>query len=349
MANKTAAQLIAAARKRPLAPEKLQAVMLKIRKGATASLTISQIVNVIDAIGWKIEPMVGWVPMHYMHDGEMHLEQIYAPGGIEAIKHDHERSKKSEVKMLPPKAVVGQHVVMEVSEIKEGYKGYLFHQKEWVGAEGFRIATNDGKIIEHLPGRYDLAKPLDYGRYDIVRALNKAGWDTAVNAALNMEAHKPAEPRSRENTGTCGWCWGNYKLDNGRLVLHGYQRPGWGHVHGRCRCVNYQPLELSPATAVAYREALDEWIGERQSFLNKVAAGEVAEVAIGHGGRNAQWLKKGEPGFERHLKIHVDRAKSDIDEMNRTAATYDKIIAKWRVRPMPKDGELLRGPGFFTK
>lgn len=174
MANKTAAQLITAARKRPMAPEKLNALMLKVRKGATASLTFSNLVNIFDAIGWRIEPMMGWVPLHYMYDGRLWLVQKYARGSIETIKHDHERSKRAEAAMLPPKAKPGEHVIMEVSEIKEGANGFLFHQKEWVGAEGFTIRTADGKIVEYLPDHHSLGKPLDYGLYKLVDAIREA-------------------------------------------------------------------------------------------------------------------------------------------------------------------------------
>lgn len=349
MANKTAAQLITAARKRPMAPEKLNAVMLKVRKGATASLTFSNLVNIFDAIGWRIQPMTGWVPLHYMYDGRLWLVQKYARGSIETIKHDHERSKRAEAAMLPPKAKPGEHVIMEVSEIKEGANGFLFHQKEWVGAEGFTIRTADGKIVEYLPDHHSLGKPLDYGLYKLVDAIRKHGFVDAVNAALNMEAHAPAQPRSRDNTGTCGCCWGNYKLEGGRLVLHGYQRPGWGEIHGRCIGVGLQPLETSPETAKLMRKTLDGWIAKKKEFLARVAAGEVTEVSAGRLGTKIQWVKKGEPGFDRILEEHVKDARRELVKLEDDVELYDKILAKWRERPMPRDGELQRGPEFFTK
>jgi hypothetical protein len=55
-----------------------------------------------------------------------------------------------------------------------------------------------------------------------------------------------------DRIGTCPRCWGQFKVrdDNqdGRwsLVLHGYERPGHGHVVGRCAGTDQQPLEHSP-------------------------------------------------------------------------------------------------------
>lgn len=55
-----------------------------------------------------------------------------------------------------------------------------------------------------------------------------------------------------DRIGTCPRCWGQYKVrdDNQdgvwELVLHGYERPGHGHVVGRCAGTDQQPLEHSP-------------------------------------------------------------------------------------------------------
>lgn len=55
-----------------------------------------------------------------------------------------------------------------------------------------------------------------------------------------------------DRIGTCPRCWGQFKVrdddQDGRwsLVLHGYERPGHGHVVGRCAGTDQQPLEHSP-------------------------------------------------------------------------------------------------------
>lgn len=46
------------------------------------------------------------------------------------------------------------------------------------------------------------------------------------------------------NAGTCQACFRVQQLNNeGRLVLHGYRRPGDGQTHGRCEGVDQVPLE----------------------------------------------------------------------------------------------------------
>lgn len=49
--------------------------------------------------------------------------------------------------------------------------------------------------------------------------------------------------------GTCAACGGEFKVRDGRLVHHGYKRPGIGYIVGDCMGVDYPPHELSPELA----------------------------------------------------------------------------------------------------
>lgn len=57
-----------------------------------------------------------------------------------------------------------------------------------------------------------------------------------------------AETKTR-HVGFCGFCWSSQKVQNGKLVLHGYKRPGTGFTEGRCPGVGLNPYEISPKTA----------------------------------------------------------------------------------------------------
>jgi len=63
--NMTIDKDIARARKKPPTEEKMHESLLKLRKGAYAWLTFGKLIQVIDRLGWQIEPYVGWVPLHY--------------------------------------------------------------------------------------------------------------------------------------------------------------------------------------------------------------------------------------------------------------------------------------------
>jgi hypothetical protein len=46
-------------------------------------------------------------------------------------------------------------------------------------------------------------------------------------------------------TGTCQVCEGTFKMKHGRIVFHGYKRPGDGHAHGTCGGAHELPYEVS--------------------------------------------------------------------------------------------------------
>jgi hypothetical protein len=242
----TIADLIAAARKRPTAHDKLDALLLKVRKGATAAMTMTNVVSLVDRLGWKIEPVAGWVQMH---SDEKNLRYVFNTDA-----EAHAKALKEAVKELPERVTIGKTVISDVTVLRVGSNGkeLYFKHKEWRGAEGYKVTSADGQSANAFPNKHDVMRSIEkqVSVHDLFRALNKLDLKAAVSQLLGMEEHVPAEFRSRENTGTCGACWGNYKLDErGRMVLHGYRRPGWGHVTGECSAVKMPPLETSPVTA----------------------------------------------------------------------------------------------------
>lgn len=49
---------------------------------------------------------------------------------------------------------------------------------------------------------------------------------------------------SEDYIGTCQWCDGEFKVNaNGLMVLHGYQRPGYGYTLGNCTGYRQPPFE----------------------------------------------------------------------------------------------------------
>lgn len=89
--------------------------------------------------------------------------------------------------------------------------------------------------------------------------------ETNLDARSSAELGMPTvedEKREREhkardwtNTGTCPCCFRNVKLNDGRIVLHGYHRPGHGYIVGSCFGVGYEPYEVSTKGTEASRDA----------------------------------------------------------------------------------------------
>lgn len=345
------------ARRKPLEAKKLEELLLKLRKNATGTLTFGKLVNVLDALGWEIETTLGWLMMHFPQNSqgkEMPLSMSARAFSGDGLEEKRTEMLAKAVRSLPDSpAEPGEHVVMDVSPVKNFTADPLtahFTYKEWQGVEGVVVRSSKGAEFVVLPGKYDVAggrvTKIDHLVHDIWRGMKQSGGDEAIAATLAMEVHVPADARSRENTGTCPACWGNFKLGNGALVVHGYERPGWGHIKGSCFGVGYPPVETSPLGAVEYRDQVlkPSLAGERESMA-RAKAGEIEKFEIGRD----RFVKKGEPGFDLRLSQFIDRTKRLIDQLDHEVSLYDKLVAVWRQRPMPRDGEPMRGMGHFLK
>jgi hypothetical protein len=351
---KSSADFIAAARKKVLRPDKLKEALEKIRKGATASFTLSKVIGILDTLGWKVESKPGWVPFHFKsHDDNRWVLKsvfVYKSSEIPHLESEREKTIQKVVSRLPEKVTVGEKVVMDVSPIKKGAQYgddviHYFEFKEWTGADGIKLTSPRGKVIELLPDRSYVNQPLERALHGYESELNAGGWKEDASAALGKEVHVPAAARTRENTGTCPVCVGNYKLSNGRLVLHGYMRPGWGHVRGECKGVDWPPLETSASGAKMWLEKLESDLKREKENLVKIETNQVSELRD----RDGVWHKPGSNIFRSLYERFERDTKSNIKLYEADVATYNKVISLWKPRPMPKEGEPQRGLGFFTK
>lgn len=344
--GKLAAQIVSGVLRKPPTQEKLTEMFEKIRKGATASLSLPKILASFVALGWEIEPILVWVPLHYPYQGKWHLNSAYShkPADEPALVELHAKMKKSQAPSLPDKVTIGEHIVMDVDPLMDGSHGIkYFNWKEWVGSDAIRVTNTKGESFELGRDHHSIDRPLEYCLYRSTSDLSKSGWKEDASAALGKEIHVPAAARTRENTGTCPACWGNYKLNDGRLVLHGYQRPGWGHVVGSCDAEKYPPAETSDSGFKMWLEKLETFLAREQGTMRNIREGLVSQLK----GRGGNWIKKGEPSFAMHLDNLTRMTEDSIKTYKSEVQLYHKLIAAWKTRPFPKEGELQRGPRFF--
>jgi len=349
---------IAKARRRPTDEGKMKELLVKLRKGASASLTFGKIVQVLDALGWRVAPVLGWTPRHYVFQNEDQLvvasTSRMSLGDLNELQAKLAAAQADELPEAP--GAVGDVVVMDVGDVKQGSSQYgsptsYFYRREWVGTEGLEIQSPRGEgrvlLVDHHEldrGRRSLADDTS-APSDMWRALMQMGVEDDVNAALGTEKHVPAAERTRENTGTCAACWGNYKLTSGRLVLHGYERPGYGYIKGQCFGVDSQPIEMSVDCAGRYREFLEGVLAGEERKLAKLESGEVEAIEGWHG----KIIRKGDPSFASKLEQEIRNTKYTVNQLKVDLDLYAKVIAAWKPRPMPKEGELQRSAGFFLK
>jgi hypothetical protein len=78
--------------------------------------------------------------------------------------------------------------------------------------------------------------------------------------------------------GNCQICEGNQKLHNGRMVHHGYQRPGDGAIRGDCPGVDHVPYEVSCERVKGYRTGVERGLLLKKEYLANLQAGNVTHI-----------------------------------------------------------------------
>lgn len=75
--------------------------------------------------------------------------------------------------------------------------------------------------------------------------------------------------------GCCQICGQEQKLHGGKLVHHGYKRPGWGEIVGDCYGVHAVPYEVSCELVKEYLGLVQRRLTEASSDLARWRAGKV--------------------------------------------------------------------------
>jgi len=340
-----------------ITPEKLRELMSKVRKGATTSFSFIQIGAILEAIGGKLEPVNTIVHLEDKPGGpDPHLKMdwslTYADSPEEAqtvLTH----LKKYEVKALPAKPKPGLFFAMDVQDPEErpggGGKPYYsiaFHA--YYSTIGYRVELA-GKSATILPGRYDLpdvrwmAKdgPPKHKRglreHEVLVWLSKeTDWVARCNKYNNVEEHIPAEARSRDRTGSCPICFSNVKLSGGReIVLHGYQRPGYGFIQGSCYGVGYEPFEVSVKGVSDYlTQKLEPGLKAAEKRLASLQSGKIETIIY-----RKKVIKPGDSEWDRVLASTIDTCEREIKDIAHEIKSFEKLRSNWKERPLPKEGD----------
>lgn len=162
-----------------------------------------------------------------------------------------------------------------------------------------------------------------------------------------------AEPKSLvPNAGTCAACCRPMKLDaRGLLVLHGYERPGYGHVEGQCMGVGHRPHEVSAELAEKVLRMVEgtlerdrQWLARLEndqvdSFVVIVKTGDAwnpkprgvdvkrGDVARMEHGRRVE-------GFDQVRKVRIAQAQGDVRAGERAVEMRRAMVDGWAERPL---------------
>lgn len=345
-------------RQAAMTEDKLREILLKIRKGATSSLNWKQLGDVLGSLdaGWKLEKIVGLVKL-YGYQGHEESPENFWDDDQKVTEDRHKSLQSSAVSALPTAPKHDEMYVMDLAPVTSremfGKTVWEFSFKMWRGNEGWRVTTPDNKVRDELPGRYDLGD-FHHGYrsrsrskiqlWDMTKWLNaEAGWLEQINKRLDMSAHEPAAPRTRDGTGTCPVCFQNIKA-RPEMVLHGYKRPGTGQVHGNCFGMGFLPFEVSVKGTQEYLEkGLKPQLKRLQRTLADLKADKVDQLST--------WREKNitrdHPQWASVLKETIEATEREVEFSEAFVEAHERLVKHWKERPLPTEGD--RKIDWFTQ
>lgn len=141
--------------------------------------------------------------------------------------------------------------------------------------------------------------------------------------------------------GTCQCCFGEFKVNETSklIVLHGYQRPGYGYVIGNCEGHNHAPFEYDcTLTRMIIRRRRDH-VAKLLQTINAAKAGEINEVHYTTEEYSKETRRyvtvnkvavRGDDNFDRRLTIMIANLENEAIYVSRIADHLQAAVDAWK-------------------
>lgn len=347
--------------------EAIEKELLKFRKGSSIKENFKTYKAVLESVGFSLEKVNSFAATELSYDElktirgtdyEIHTNTKYSRLDTDNNKQTVtvyckylckvEKARKNVLDLVEDKSKPKRNTkyYSNVTEISEDVffesTVYKFEfDVEFYGA--CLVATDkEGNSKEFKTGD----KRLDF--MSVYRWLKKeTNFLECVLDTLGLEdyeterANKRRVERTRENTGTCGVCGCEHKLDAaGRLVNHGFTRPGHGYIVGNCFGVGYEPFELSSKAVDDYIEVLTKTLSRYELYVSKLKNGEIKEIkAFVYNRKERKKVIKhfdlGDEGFDDVLKAEIVEYSRNVEFIKRDIDIYTEKSNNWKLDILP--------------
>ena len=172
------------------------------------------------------------------------------------------------------------------------------------------------------------------------------GWkEVPVVFARYKGLQRNARELKTRAVGSCPVCEGYYRLmGGGRMVHHGYKRPGDGMIHRDCYGAGYPAYELSSYGCEAYQKIMAEtWRPQAVAHLRQLENGEVNQVMVQRGfGKRKELVTlyasstdpKDVRDFEEAIRAHITKTRREIATYDLEIKRMEQRIADWTKKPV---------------
>jgi hypothetical protein len=328
-----------------LKPEKLLALLLKLRKSSVGSLKVKDILPALDHLGgWKVYQE----SRAYAQGGKLYGvdEPVsYGSKNESTAQQKWEEAKRLERSSVPVELRVGEEAYMDVSPLAWDGEYWRFTYRKWVGADHIIIRSPRGREFSRaFQGSSYLN---EYIGNTIFSFLVEEGLLNQVNEALGTssleyeKAEKAKNAPKKGNTGTCPVCFRRQKLapkskfgsDRSRpgMVLHGYERPGFGFIDGNCSGVGWPPFELSSEGTESMIPFLTRQIHTTESGPLLSDPDSVTSLVDKYNVRKLHLKADTDPShWEQLLKSAVSKAKESLEGLTSLKKELEGKIRSWK-------------------
>lgn len=142
--------------------------------------------------------------------------------------------------------------------------------------------------------------------------------------------------------GTCQVCEAQQKLQpGGTLVLHGYRRPGYGSVEGRCPGAHHRPWEVAHELVDRHAAAVRDAIVVAQRIVDDLQDGKVVTItrrerkydpSSGHYRDVEVALERDEmepSAWRREVQRSLQTAANDLSRLRDDLRHAERRLATW--------------------
>src|SRR5262249_20512123 len=134
------------------------------------------------------------------------------------------------------------------------------------------------------------------------------------------------------------------RVRTGKMVHHGYQRPGSGHIVGDCFAVGEPPYEVSCAGTQKYLRVVGEKLLFCTGYLAKLRGGEIHSLGFDERvpvPTTAERTRRHDPGWT-YRRTTVTDAEEDTELRIRWQVTLGRMLADTEVEVRRLSGEQER-------
>jgi len=351
-ASKIAARFIRKLASGEITPE-MYAILMKARRGVIPQdVPFFRLVETLKFLGWKTEPIV--LPM--VVDNRAFI-QIDEPDPKAAEQLYQQKMRESGMPPHPP--TVGAFAISNVQKPKKqhfigGKEGFTVFYRLWRYVPAIRITDSKGHEIEALPDPF-LAKQWRPGQNLLPKISFILKWlkDTSTFQedaikVLDMGEYTPRAQTvfdSKHGSGTCPACFQVYKLKPGGsegviLVLHGYQRPGWGSTIGKCPGVGYPPYEYSPEGTIAQVKRLKTILESDRDRMQELRTTTKDLHWVNPRTRKSEIMTISQSQWESVRIYLMHQEETEIRSLEKDIPALQKMVDTWKRRPLTEAGKI---------